>query len=219
LKFRIPNNGCFDDRSVHEFQIRLLRKELHKAPDEKISSLRKLDENRDKFKQKLPNYYIPSIILHCRYDLRLLREKQSLNLNEKLRKLSNEQDSPLFNVHNTVICYDRDTDPPKFVMDTLALGPKNAVLEKFNQNNVLSELDNLLKFCKDKRVSEDLKTDIDIKMLAYVKNCKTQSSSRNIQLTKKYLKDHDLLAIPFDKGIGIILCLMKETCITTNLMI
>ena len=33
-------------------------------------------------------------------------------------------------------------------------------------------------------------------------------SSRNIQQTKKYLKDNDLLAIPFDKGIGI--CIMKK---------
>ena len=33
-------------------------------------------------------------------------------------------------------------------------------------------------------------------------------SSRNILLTKKYLKEKDLLAIPFDKGIGI--CIMKR---------
>ena len=34
-------------------------------------------------------------------------------------------------------------------------------------------------------------------------------ASRNIQMTKKYLKDNDLLAVPFDKGIGI--CIMKKT--------
>ena len=33
-------------------------------------------------------------------------------------------------------------------------------------------------------------------------------TSRNIVLTKKYLKDHDLLAIPFDKGVGI--CVMNR---------
>ena len=33
-------------------------------------------------------------------------------------------------------------------------------------------------------------------------------TSRNIQMTKKYLKENDLLAIPFDKGIGI--CIMKK---------
>ena len=33
-------------------------------------------------------------------------------------------------------------------------------------------------------------------------------SSRNIQLTKRYLKENDLVAVPFDKGIGI--CVMKR---------
>lgn len=37
--------------------------------------------------------------------------------------------------------------------------------------------------------------------------CKKQKTSRNILLTRKYLKEKNLLAIPFDKGIGF--CLMK----------
>ena len=98
--------------------------------------------------------------------------------------------------------------PPKYVLDTLSLGPKNAVLENFNKNDVLSELDKLLSFCKDKNANNDLMTDINIKTLTYVKNCNKQKSPRNIQMTKKYLKDHNLLAVPFDKGIGI--CLMKS---------
>ncbi|XP_066916931.1 uncharacterized protein [Clytia hemisphaerica] len=128
LKFRIPNNGCFDDRSVHEFQINLLRKELHKAATEKSTSVRKLDESRDSFKQKLPNKCTSSVILHTRYVIRLLREQRSRKLNDKLFRLSNEQERPLFNVNNT--------------------------------------------------------------------------------LTKRYLKENELVAIPFDKGVGI--CLMKR---------
>ena len=41
-----------------------------------------------------------------------------------------------------------------------------------------------------------------------IKKCKKLKSSRHIQLTKKYLKVENLLAIPFDKGIGI--CMMKK---------
>ena len=33
-------------------------------------------------------------------------------------------------------------------------------------------------------------------------------TSRNITMTKKYLKEKDLLCIPFDKGVG--LCVMKK---------
>lgn len=141
LRFRVPNNGCFDDREVHEFQLRLLRKELYKAGNERKAATVKLSEVRNELKQKLPVKCIPSIILHSLYDLRILRQKQIKKLNDKLYRLSEEQERTLFNVQNTVICYNIDRIPPKFVMDTLSLGPKNAILEKFNQNDVLSELD------------------------------------------------------------------------------
>lgn len=34
LKFRIPNNSCFELTSIHNFKIRLLKKELLKAKQE-----------------------------------------------------------------------------------------------------------------------------------------------------------------------------------------
>merc|ERR1712121_444459 len=57
--------------------------------------------------------------------------------------------------------------------------------------------------CKTNKVSDEMITDINVKTLAYIKRCKRMKSSRNIQMTKKYLKDHDLLAVSFIKGIGI----------------
>ena len=93
-------------------------------------------------------------------------------------------------------------------METLSLGPKNAVIEKFEPKDVLAELDGLLSYCQDNGVDRQIISDINIKTLNYVKKCNKQKPSRNIQMTKKYLKDHDLLAIPFDKGIGI--CIMKR---------
>ena len=39
--------------------------------------------------------------------------------------------------------------------------------------------------------------------------CKNMKASRNLQMTKKYLKENDLLAVPFEKGIGI--CIMKKS--------
>ena len=37
LKFRIPNNGCFEEKTVHEFQVQLLKKEILKAKSECIN--------------------------------------------------------------------------------------------------------------------------------------------------------------------------------------
>ena len=42
LKFRVPNNGCFDDESVHDFQRRLLRKEIVSAKNDHGQNLMKL---------------------------------------------------------------------------------------------------------------------------------------------------------------------------------
>ena len=53
LMFRIPNNGCFDDCSVEEFQQRLLRKEIVKAKSDKSAEEAKLTEIRNHMKEKV----------------------------------------------------------------------------------------------------------------------------------------------------------------------
>ena len=125
-----------------------------------------------------------------------------------MSRLSEDQERPLFNVQNTVIVCGLETQPPAYVMETLSLGPKNAVLDRFDPKDVLAEVDELLHHCKEKQVSDETITDINVKTLNYIKRCKRMKSSKNIQMTKKYLKDHELLAVPFDKGVGI--CVMKQ---------
>ena len=44
--------------------------------------------------------------------------------------------------------------------------------------------------------------------MKYVKSCSAQQPPRNLIMTKRYLKQNNLLAIPFDKGTGI--CIMKK---------
>ena len=109
----------------------------------------------------------------------------------------------LLNVSKTVITYGLNCDLPKYVMDTLSLGPKSAVLDKVNPKNILAELDLFLDFCKSNNVDDGMITDINVKTLAYIKKCQKQKEPRHIMTTKRYLKDNDLLAIPFDKGVGI----------------
>ena len=111
-----------------------------------------------------------------------------------------------FLIFKTVICHGLQKIPPKFVLQTLSLGPRNPVLERFNQNEILAELDSLMEFCKNKNIDEETLTNINIKTLTYIKNCKKQKTPRNLMLTRQYLKENSLLAIPFDKGIGI--CIM-----------
>ena len=186
-----------------------MRKEIINAKNDKAAISSKLDEYRDRLKLKLPVNYRPSAIIYTIDYLRKFRMKHLSILNNKLSRLSLEQDKPLFTVNNTVICYELDSRPPKYVLDTLALGPKNSILDRFDQNTVLAELDSFVTLCNENEVPDNVVTDINVKTLAYIKKCKKQKSPRNLMLTKQYLKSNNLLAVPFDKGVGF--CIMKKS--------
>ena len=208
LKFRIPNNGCFDEKSIRLFQHRLLNKEIQKAKNDLKTSTKNLDEKRHDLQSNAPLKCLPSIALYTRETRIATRRKQLRTHNKKLENLSEEQERPLFNVQNTVVLCGLETPPPAYVMETLSLGPRNAILDRFDPKDVLAEVDILLQHCKNKNVSDETITDINVKTLTYIKRCKKMKTSKNIQMTKRYLKEHQLLAIPFDKGVGI--CIMRK---------
>ena len=81
---------------------------------------------------------------------------------------------------------------------------------EFDPKEVLAEIDNLLRHCRDngKFLLDECVTDINVKTLNYIKKCKKLKTSRHLKMTKKYLKDNDYLAVPFDKGVGI--CIMTK---------
>ena len=93
-------------------------------------------------------------------------------------------------------------------METLALGPKNAVLDRFDPKDVLAEVDGLLYHCKVNNVPDETITDINVKTLTYIKKCKKMKISRNIAMTKNISKIMTCLQFHFDKGICI--CVMKK---------
>ena len=199
LRFRIPNNGCFNDKSIHDFQNTLLQKELIEAKSNLRDLSQNLETTRSVLRDKAPTKCLPSIILHTRMHKRTLQRTVQQTHDKKLLTLSEEQNRPLFNVKNTVILCDLHTTPPKYVLETLSLGPKNSVLNKFESKDILMELDCFLEFCVENHIPEQTITDINVKTLNYIKKCKNMKESRNIVLTKKYLKEQDLLAVPLTK--------------------
>ena len=208
LRFRIPTNGCFDDNSVKEFQRKLLYKEILKAKEDSKLADQRLAQKRKALLNGVPSKWLPSIAVYTRAHRQEVRKKQLTTHNKKLLKLSTAQEQPLFNVKNTVLTYELDVNPPSYVMETLALGPKNAVLDKFNPHDALAELDMLLNYCKANGVSDETITYINVKTLTYINKCKQLKPSRNLIMPKKYLTANNLVAVLFDKGIGI--CIMKR---------
>ena len=208
LKFRIPNNGCFDDKAIHEFQKNLLNKEIIRAKENYKSLLANLDSDRTELRNVIPVKCIPSVVFYSRRDRREWRQKQQGVHNNKLCTLSEDQDRPLFNVKNTVLTHGLEKQPPAYVLETLELGPRSAVQDTFDPKTILTELDLFLEHCDKLCVDKGTITDINVKTLDYIKRCKKQKTPRNISMTKAYLKKNDLVAVPFDKGVGI--CLMKK---------
>ena len=66
LKFRVPKNGCFDDRMVMEFQKKLLKKEIVMARNDSKVLMEKVSDRRKEIKVKMPYKCYPSVILHTR---------------------------------------------------------------------------------------------------------------------------------------------------------
>ena len=172
LKFRIPSNGCFDDKTVHEFQLKLLRKEIVSARSDLTANMEQLSLKRNAIKMQVSRSLFPSIVLYTRISTNAISRKQTLLHRKKLAVLSEEQQRPLFNVQNTVIQCDLDRPLPTHVMNTLSLGPKSAVLDAFNPKDILSEVDGLLYYCKSQQVNNDTINDINVKTLNYIKNVK-----------------------------------------------
>ena len=59
--------------------------------------------------------------------------------------------------------------PPHYVMDTLALGPRNAVIDQFNHHDMLAELDLLLNRCQRDNVDNDTINEINMAVVRYIK--------------------------------------------------
>ena len=73
----------------------------------------------------------------------------------KLVCLSELQDRPIKENYKNVLVLDDDIQIPEFVMKCLSLGPKHPVLEKFNSNDVLTEIDCLLEHIEPKIIIDD----------------------------------------------------------------
>ena len=88
--------------------------------------------------------WIPSVVFHSNQSVKATRRQVQKTHTKKLEALSKEQQRPLFDVHDTVKICDDDISPPRYVIDTLALGPNNAILDKFDPKGTLSQIDALL---------------------------------------------------------------------------
>ena len=207
LRFKVPANGCFESTVVHNFQKRLLRKEIQKAMQTKICLADALDISRRTFTSAVPRYYLPSAAFHVRYDMRVSYQEVSDRHRKKLDDLAGLQEKPLHNVGKTVHVGD-NVDVPQFVIDYLSFGPKHPVLDKFNEMHFLADADKLLYYLKSESANSDVLNEVNALSFWYTKEMKKQREDPTLNRVNKLLRKMCVKAVPFDKGQGF--CLMRS---------
>ena len=95
LRFRIPNNGCFEPSVVQNFQRRLLKQELSKARQLAENHKASVYEHLTKLRDAVNEKWLPSILLHIRYAVANERARIASIHRKKLCTLSKEQARPL----------------------------------------------------------------------------------------------------------------------------
>lgn len=188
-----PNNGCFHQTAIHNFQKRLLRYELKKTIGTLKQHLDDRNEKRNTLKDDVSQVLLPAIVYDCHPEALMERMVINDRHNNKLIQLSKQQHWPLFSIKDSVKVLDVNVQIPKFVFETLSLGPKNPVLRRFNSKAVLAEVDLLLKFCESKSLVPEVKNQIGAETVNYNSNCVNQAVQKNVTLTKKFLKEHQLI--------------------------
>ena len=91
LRFRIPNNGCFEQSVVLNFQRRLLKQELTKAKQQAEAHKISVQEHLEKLRAKVKVQWLPPILLHTRYAVAKEMARVAGVHNKKLNMLSKEQ--------------------------------------------------------------------------------------------------------------------------------
>ena len=110
LRFRVPENGCFERTIVHNFQKRLLRKEISVAKSQLNLGSSKVDGSRNALKD-VPSYLVPSIVLYSRLEKRIAKQELDCRHGKKLLDLSIQQEKPLRTGGKTVVVIG-EIDPP-----------------------------------------------------------------------------------------------------------
>ena len=212
LKFRIPQNGKFTDRSVWEFQRKLLLKELTLAKNQAANCMEDVNKTRGNLKNHVFEWYkdksyimmahiANAIYNFIEFETATIKHKHE----KKLQFWGQQQNKPIVDKENTIKVIGDIKRPPKIVIETLKLGPRNPVLTKFDEKEILCEMDLFLEHCESRITEPEIINDLNSLTHNYIKRAKRQKQNSAIRATNEYLKKNNIKAVPMDKGLGFVL--------------
>ena len=121
---------------------------------------------------------------------------------KKLTKLSERQDLPLWKQGKGSVRTLLDNELPNWVQQVLALGPKHPVRDKFNETHFLADIDIFLSDLKNCRLTGEALCEVGAVAKAYAKRVQQIPSDKSVEKARKNLKSNELVAVPYDKGVG-----------------
>ena len=206
--FWVPKNGCFNNSSVRVFQRNLLRKEVHACVDKQAKLDDAVDKTGKDLKCSTPEKLPPSIWHQVSSTTKKLIEQLKAKHKREIENLSALQDSLLLNTEGYLRVLD-DIKVPECKKFCLRYGPKHPILTKFKEEQFLALFDELLADCAQPNILIEITNKINATTFSYISSCKLKKSPRILDRTKKWLKDNDIMAVPYDKGTGF--CIMQRT--------
>ena len=126
----------------------------------------------------------------------------------KLAKLSERQDKPLTASNEKTVAVLDNIILPGFVRDLLAFGPKHPIRDKFRELQFLLDIDSFIRNLREIYVQGEKPFGIEAAAKWYTKIIRETPFDRALAKVQKYLRDNDLIAVPFDKGVR--LCVIKK---------
>ena len=95
------------------------------------------------------------------------------------------------------------------------MGPKHSVRDKFKEMHFLADIDQLLVQLKTDSASSDSLDEVESAAHWYIKRIKRTPLDLAVERVGMCLRDHELLAVLFDKGVGV--AVMKADTYWRNL--
>ena len=208
LRFKIPENGVFNDEAVKQFQRRLLKLEISKTHKHLKDLENEIAKHRQLVQDRIPMVLWGPLVSVLHFDHITEGLKLDDTHKNKLLQLSEHFDRPIKDYYDNVKILDPDITLPNYVLNCLAMGPKHPVLDRFKCKEVLAETDCLLEYIEPKliinnegkNIDADTKNLIKIETHKYNKLMATKKLDTNYVKTLKYLKAHKLRAVPCDKA-------------------
>ena len=204
-KFTFPRIDAYSLDKVERFQRQILKDEIGMAKDDVVVKERRAQKTGDMLWKAIP----PDI---DKVDVEMrLKSKVSCEINKiekihekKLNHLSEQQEKPLWKLkENTYKLIDVEEKPPEFVLNFISRGPRYPIRDKFDKMAFLAEMDRLIEHAEGfTGPVDDIINQINIKACQYVKSMEKVKEDEECNRVRKWLKDNEIKAVPFDKGCG-----------------